>query len=108
MKELVSPYVEKLRAGHLSYAQETYVSMIESGLNDIVSPFLQKMASAYSHFTPTEIEVANLIKSGKTSKEIARLMNVSTGTIDAHRNNIRKKLGLSKESTNLRTYLLSM
>jgi len=108
VKELVSPYVEKLRAGHLSCAQETYVSMIESGLNDIVSPFLQKMASAYFHFTPTEIEVANLIKSGKTSKEIAKLMNVSTGTIDAHRNNIRKKLGLNNKSTNLQTHLLSM
>ena len=108
VRELVSPYVDKLRAGHLSYAQEAYLSMVESGLNDIVSPFLQKMASAYSHFTPTEVQIANLIKSGKTSKEIAKLMNVSTGTVEAHRNNIRKKLGLNNKSINLQTYLLSM
>ncbi len=108
VRELVSPYIEKLRACNLSDAQETYLSMAESGLSDIVSPFLQKMASANSHFSPTEVQVANLIKSGKTSKQIAKLMNVCTGTISTHRNNIRKKLGLSKKSINLQTYLLSM
>ncbi len=108
VRELVSPYVEKLGSGHLSDVQRTYLGLIESGLSDIVSPFVQKMTSAHSHFTPTEVQIANLIKGGKTSKEIAKLMNVCTGTVEAHRNNIRKKLGLSNKSINLQTYLLSM
>jgi DNA-binding NarL/FixJ family response regulator len=108
VKELVLPYVERLGRGQLSDTQKTHLSMIESSLNDIVSPFLQKMASAYAHFTPTEVQIADLIKSGKTSKEIAELMNVCTGTVDAHRNNIRSKLGISKKNVNLRTHLLSM
>ncbi len=108
VRELVSPYIEKLGASHLSDVQRTCLGLIESGLSDIVSPFVQKMTSAYSHFTPTEVQIANLIKGGKTSKEIAKLMNVCTGTIEVHRNNIRKKLGLNNKSINLQTYLLSM
>jgi DNA-binding CsgD family transcriptional regulator len=77
-------------------------------MNDIVSPFLQRMSLKYSNFTQTEIQVANLIKVGKTTKEIAELMNVSKGTIDAHRNNIRSKLGLNRKKINLRAYLLSI
>jgi len=62
----------------------------------------------YSNFTPTEIQVANLIKAGKTSKEIAQIMSVSTGTIDTHRNNIRSKLNLNGKKLNLRAYLISL
>jgi len=109
VKELIFPYIEKLRRTHLSDSQTTYLGILESSLNEIVSPFLQKMAAIYSRFTPSEIQVANLIRSGKTSKEIAELLNVATATVDTHRSNIRKKLGLTnnKDINNLRTYLLS-
>ena len=104
------PYVETLKQTYLSDSQRTNLDIIESGLNEIVSPFLQRMAAIYSRFTPSEIQIANLIRSGKTSKEIARLINVSRATVDTHRNNIRNKLGLrnNKNINNLRTYLLSL
>jgi PAS domain S-box-containing protein len=108
VRELVFPYIEKLKNGHLNDNQTAYIGILETNLSDIISPFLQKMTSRYSLFTPTEIQVANLIKSGKTSKEIAELMNVSTGTIDTHRNSIRSKLDLNKKKINLRTFLLSL
>ena len=102
------PYIEKLRNTHLSDTQGTYVAIIESGLNEIISPFLQNMAAIYSRFTRTEIQVADLIKSGKSSKEIAELLTVSTGTVDTHRNNIRNKLGLRHKNINLQSHLLSL
>jgi PAS domain S-box-containing protein len=108
VQELVFPYIERLKNGHLSDNQMVYLGILETNLRDIISPFLQKMTSSYSLFTPTEIQVASLIKSGKTSKEIAELMNVSTGTIDTHRNNIRSKLDLNNKKINLRTHLLSL
>jgi PAS domain S-box-containing protein len=108
IKELVLPYVGKLKKSRLDSNQMAYMEIIEANMNDIVSPFLQRMSLKYSSFTQTEIQVANLIKVGKTTKEIAELMNVSKGTIDTHRNNIRSKLGLNRKKVNLRVYLLSI
>jgi PAS domain S-box-containing protein len=108
IRQLVFPYIQKLRSRSITDSQATYLNIIESNLNDVISPFLRKMTAMYSHFTPTEIQVADLIKNGRTSKEIGELLRVSAGTVHTHRNNIRKKLGLSKEKTNLRIYLLSL
>jgi len=58
--------------------------------------------------TPTEIQVAVLIKEGKSSKEIAESLRVSAAGIDFHRKNIRKKLGLKNTKTNLRSFLLNV
>jgi len=108
IKELVFPYIEKLKGARLTGSQATYVSIIESGLNDIISPFLQKMAAKYSQFTPMEIQVANLIKTGRTSKEISQILGVSKRTVDSHRDNIRKKLDLGSKKINLQSYLNSL
>lgn len=53
-----------------------------------------------------ELEIANLIKEGKTNKEIAQLLNLSVRTIEAHRYNMRDKVGLkNKRKRNLRSQL---
>jgi PAS domain S-box-containing protein len=108
VKELIFPYIDKLRATQLSDAQATYVGIIESGLTEIISPFVQKMNAVYSRFTRTEIQVANLIRSGKSSKEIARTLNVSLSTVITHRNNIRNKLAIRHKNLNLQGYLLTL
>jgi len=59
------------------------------------------------HITPRELQVGNFVKEGRTSKEIADILNTTERTVVAHRVNLRKKLGLDKKS-NLRTYLLSL
>jgi Response regulator containing a CheY-like receiver domain and an HTH DNA-binding domain len=108
VKQLVYPYVEKMKKTPLNVDQEACVNIIETNLNEIVSPFLRKLSSKYLHFTPSEIQIANLIREGKTSKEISKLLNSSQGAIDFHRNNIRNKLGLKNKNANLRSYLLSL
>ncbi len=108
VRELVDPYVEKLRKTSLSIDQAACVNIIETSLNDIVSPFLHNLRSKYLNLTPREIQIANLIREGKTTKEIGKLLNSSQGAIDFHRNNIRNKLGLKNKSANLRSYLLSL
>jgi two-component system response regulator NreC len=44
--------------------------------------------------SPREIEVLRLIALGHTSAEIARKLHVSVRTVDSHRANIHRKLGL--------------
>ena len=108
IRELVANYIEKLKYSGLNGKQKTLVDIIDSNLNDIVSPFLQRLSRHYSDLTPTEVRVAKLIKQGKTSKEIAELFNLSPRTIEFHRDNIREKMGLKNRKTNLRTHLLSI
>ena len=108
IKELALPYLEKLKLGNLDYKQGAYVEILESNLNDIISPFLKKLSSQYLNLTPTEIQVANLIREGKSTKEIAEILDISERAIEFHWNNIRDKLGLKKSKTNLRSYLLTL
>ena len=58
--------------------------------------------------TAKELQVATLVREGKANKEIADLMSVSLNTIEIHRYNLRKKLGLRNKKVNLRSYLLSL
>ncbi len=108
VKELIIPYLERLNKSRLDRRQKTCVQIIESNLNDIISPFIRGMHIKHLKFTPAEIQVANLVKQGKTTKEIADLLNLSTKTIEFHRENIRKKVGLKHKKVNLRSYLLSI
>jgi PAS domain S-box-containing protein len=108
VKDLVLPYLERLKKASLDANQSSCVSILESNLNDIVSSFSHRLSSKYLGLTPTEIRVANLVKDGKSTKEIAEFMNLSEKTIQTHRDNIRKKIGIKHKKTNLRTYLSSL
>ena len=108
VRELVFPYIDKLESTRPSDMQKVYINIVKSNLNDIISPFLQKMSVIDSRLTPTELQVALLIKEGRSSKEIAQNLNIGTGTVDTHRKSIRGKLGLNKEKVNLQSYLRSL
>ena len=108
VKEMIVPYVEKLKMSGLNERQRTYVDILESSLNQIISPFSLRMSSKFLNFTPKELQVANLLRQGKTNKEIGELLNSSPRTIACHRENIRKKLGLKNKKANLKSYLLSV
>ena len=107
LKELVLPYLEKMKRSRLDGRQKTLLEIIESNLHDILSPLARQISTNYLNFTPTEIQVASLVRSGRTTKEIADLLGLSTKTIEFHRENIRSKVGIKNKKVNLRTRLLS-
>ena len=108
VKELVFPYLEKVKNGQLDPEQTAYIDIIELNLKDIISPFLRNLSGKYVSLTPTEIRVAHLIKEGKTTKEIGEMMALSPRTIETHRKNMRKKFGIAKKKGNLRSHLLTL
>lgn len=105
---LISPYVAKLKNKNLKSGERALIDIIDSNLQDIVSPLLQRLVNAKIILTPQEIQVAALVKEGKSSKEIADILTVSETTVSFHRKNIRKKLGLDNSRKNLRAHLISM
>ncbi len=80
---------------------------LEDHLQDILSPFLRNLGTRHLNLTPKEIQVASLIREGRTSKEIAEVLGVSARAVDFHRANIRIKLGLKNKKANMRSFLLS-
>ncbi|MGD2184531.1 MAG: PAS domain S-box protein [Desulfobacterales bacterium] len=107
IKKLVFPYLEKLDSGRLEAQSRTYLDIIKSNLNDLVSPLANTLSSNYLALTPAELQIADLVKHGKTSKEIAAMLNVSAKAVAFHRSNIRKKMGLTNKKRNLQTHLQS-
>ncbi len=105
VKGMILPYIDRLAQSGLDEKQMAYLDILESCLKKIISPFLKNLSSKFHNLTPMEIDVAGLIKEGKTSKEIANALCLSEKTILAHRYNLRTKLGLRSEKVNLRSYL---
>ena len=107
VKELVSPYLERLKNSRLNTHQKTLIDILDSNLSNMISPFISKLSSRYFNLTPMEVRVANLVKEGKTNKEISGILYISKNTVLFHRYNIRRKLGLKNKKINLRSPLLS-
>ena len=102
---LIEPYLEKLSKAGLDRRQNNYLQIIKDNLDNIVSPFVKHSVAMDLRLTPTEIQIASLIKQDRSSKEIAETLTLSKQTIDKHRNNIRKKLGITHKKINLKTLL---
>ena len=105
VNKLVLPYVDELKQCRLDPSHTAYVDIIEANLKRIISPFLEKLGLRNVDFTPREIRIADLIKSGKRTKEISQLLQMSPAAVNFHRNNIRRKLGISNHKVNLAAYL---
>jgi DNA-binding CsgD family transcriptional regulator len=54
--------------------------------------------------TQKEMLIFNLLRDGKSSKEIAKLMGLNKSTILTHRHHIRKKFGLINSKVNIKSY----
>ena len=105
VKILILPYIEKLKS-RIDLKGSSYVNVLESNLKEIISPFAQKLSVKYLNLTNREVQIANLIKEGRTTKEISALLNVSESAVNVYRYHIRRKLSLTKKH-NLRSYLSS-
>jgi GAF domain-containing protein len=108
VKDLVLPFIEKLGRSQLDEKQATYLEIIQTNISTIVSPFLRQIPVKFFDLTPTEIQIADLVRKDKITKEIAEILNASAKTIEAHRNRLRKKLGLTNQRIQLRDYLMTL
>ena len=106
---LVLPHLAKLRSRLSGQTSEAaLLDLADENLKQVTSSFANRLSQALGQLTPTESEIAQLVMQGQTTKDIARTLARDKSTIDFHRNNIRRKLGLTSRAVNLRSHLMSM
>jgi DNA-binding CsgD family transcriptional regulator len=107
VNNLVLPALERIeneddaaiRKGYLTVAKDQLARLAPgSGGSD---PLLLKL-------THMETRVAQFIQAGHTSKEIAESLSISVETVQTHRKNIRRKLGLHGRSVSLYAHLKTL
>jgi len=105
--DVLLPALQTLRREDNATVRKGYVDVVEdqllqlsSGAQGGANPLLLKL-------TPTEMKVCQFIQAGSSTKAIAEALNLSIGTVQTHRKNIRKKLKLQHRDINLQTFLAS-
>jgi len=106
VEKILMPILHELTL-HLPKTQRQYAELLRTNLEDIVSPFINHLSKTHLSLTTTEINICNMIRNGLQTKEIAEIRGVSAGTINRHREHIRRKLKITNSDINLMTYLQS-
>ena len=106
VEKILLPILHELTL-QLPKNQRQYAQLLRTNLEDIVSPFINHLSKTHLSLTTTEINICNMIKNGLQTKEIAEIRGVSPGTINRHREHIRRKLKITNSDINLMTYLQS-
>jgi DNA-binding CsgD family transcriptional regulator/PAS domain-containing protein len=90
---------EAIRKGYITVARDQLARLAPGSRS--VDPLLLRL-------THMETKVSQFIQAGHTSKDIAHSLNLSVETVQTHRKNIRRKLGLHGKSVSLYAYLKTM
>ena len=108
VQELVLPHLARLRDSTDEQTRRELLRLVEAQLRNITTSFLEHLSSLKGMLTPQETQVAFLVREGKTSKEIAELLDIEPSTVAYHRRNLRSKLGLTASGASLHAYLATL
>ena len=111
VEQLIEPTLDRLSHMLTHRPERMEVEALRVNLREIVGPFGERLARAASSgqtLTRRETEVANFVRLGKTTDEIAETLHVSRSAVSFHRGNVRRKMGLPKGGTRLSTHLAGL
>jgi DNA-binding CsgD family transcriptional regulator len=101
------PALAQLRNSNNDPIIDMCIEIIQNNLREVIAPS-GNISTLYKILTPSEIKVAEFIRMGKSSQDIAEALDIARKTVENHRNSLRDKLGLRNKSVNLRSYLLNL
>lgn len=102
---LLRPTLRKLQQdGRLGRRE---VDVLVQGLDEITGKYIDDFRNNVSKLTPRELDILDMIKTGRSSKQIADALGLSSQTVHKHRQSIRRKLQLDHREINLAAYLRS-
>jgi PAS domain S-box-containing protein len=106
IEQAMRPFMNKLRDMFGEERANKYEEL-EAYFNAILGKDLKTFTDRFSRLTSRESQICELIKDGLSSKQISEELNLSVLTVQKHREQIRKKLGITHKNVNLATYLRS-
>jgi PAS domain S-box-containing protein len=104
---LIFPYLDQLDRLALTDDAQSCLRQIRHNIKNLATSFAKDLSAPILGLTPREVQIADLIRKGQSSKEIASLLRLSKGTVECYRDQIRKKMDVKNKKINLRSYLLS-
>ncbi len=99
--------LEKVKIEDSAPLRANYLDLIRDQLIGLTKGFSKELDGRLLSLTRTEMRVCQLIQGGSSSKDIAGILNLSYETVQTHRKNIRRKLGLRGQGVNLYSYLVT-
>ncbi|HHO48569.1 MAG TPA: PAS domain S-box protein, partial [Desulfobacteraceae bacterium] len=108
IEKFICPYLEKLKVRCPDTAQQAILKVIQSNLDEINSSFAHKQKDNLATLTPAQLQIADLVRQGLSTKEIALILNLSPATVACHRQEIRKRLFLTNKKINLQASLMML
>jgi tetratricopeptide (TPR) repeat protein/DNA-binding CsgD family transcriptional regulator len=106
VEEALVPFMKRLQL-EMGTTHERSLRELDISLNAILAKDKDEFNVRFTTLTSRESELCEMIKKGLTSKQMSDNLNLSLRTIEKHREQIRKKLGLANKDINLATYLRS-
>lgn len=104
LEQLVFPTLDRLAEAFADHPEVALLDVVRQTLNEIAEPLLETPGAAHDRsqaLSRREYQILQLVRSGKTSDEIARALYLSPTTVTFHRGNIRRKLGLKGSGVQL-------
>ena len=101
----ILPLIEHLKSMNLPPAQAYLLETLEFNLRHINSVFHINVPASTTRLSAREVEICQLIRAGKDSREIATTLGMRLPTVMVHRKHIRRKLGLKNKGVRLSAFL---
>lgn len=108
VRQIILPHLERLGKRGLNAEQAGCVEALKASIEQLVSPFIKVLSVGFSSLTPTEIQIAHMVRRGCRTKEVSEVLGIAETTVLFHRQNIRNKLGLKGSKVNLQSHLRSI
>jgi len=106
IRSSILPGIAKVRAEKDENVRASYLALVKEQLISLTSGFEDSLDGDLLKLSKTELRICQFIKAGLAGKEICETMNLAFETVQTHRKNIRKKLGLRGKDVNLYSFLV--
>lgn len=105
IEEVLLPALERIGRESDAGVRDSYVNLVRDQLLKLTGDIDIECDAHLLKLSPTEMKICQFIQAGSATKDIAEALGLSAETIQTHRKNIRKKLGIRGRDVTLYNYL---